>query len=112
VAKKRQQTENLNQFSFDFSFNQTVETIDRLQAAMDLNEDQGAHDVDRTTTTAGDSGQGTQPGDDAARPAFSLSSERMEDHRPLGLQQPGEAAGNGQAGLPIWTTTVWGATCR
>ncbi|HHV7525066.1 TPA: DEAD/DEAH box helicase family protein [Burkholderia orbicola] len=93
MAKKRQPADDLNQFSFDFEFNETVDIIDSLQAQIDVDEDEGAQHAYRTNSAADDRGQNPQADDDPGGPAFALVSPAgLENPRPLGVQQPGETA--------------------
>lgn len=74
MARKRQSSENLNQLSFDFVFNEIVDTIERMQAKMDIDEREGADHTNQATAATGDRGQHPQTGDNRSDPPFSLVS--------------------------------------
>ncbi|MBA6105247.1 DEAD/DEAH box helicase family protein [Pseudomonas monteilii] len=104
MARRRQASENLDQFSFDFTFNQTLDIIQALEADLDDDEDQGVPHADRTTTTAGNRLEGAQGRDNASTSELSVVQPAgLEDSRPLGVQQSGspDRPGNGGRSDPV-----------
>ena len=59
----------------------------------------GARNDNRKSTTALDSGDDTQAGNDASRPTFTGQLSGMENLGPLGVQRPGETEGIGDTGF-------------
>ncbi|QTF59154.1 DEAD/DEAH box helicase family protein (plasmid) [Stutzerimonas frequens] len=100
MARRKQPPENQDQFTFDFTFNQTIETIDALQAEMDSDDETGvANYADRPTPTTGTRSESPAERNTASSPEFSLVQPAgVEDPRPLGIQQPARAAGLGGSG--------------
>lgn len=98
--KKRAAQPPSQQLGFDFSFNETIETIARINedaASEQPDEPQGAKDAGRPTQTTGPREAGPGQRDDffgaglrAAAPAG------LEDSGPLGVQLAGEADSPGQ----------------
>lgn len=110
MAKKRQQADNLDQFTFDFAFHENINTIEGLQAEIDVDENEGADHVFHTTAI-GDSSPTSENNDNRSGPPFALvSSTRMENSRSVGIQQSGQVAELGSTGRSDLTGAPSGTT--
>ncbi len=94
MARTRKPVSELNQLSFDFSFNETIDTIEQLQRDMDVDEEQESINDHQTTRAVGGSSEDSETNDHRGRlPVSRLSSAGLENSGSLGSQQPGEAEG-------------------
>jgi len=102
MKKRAAQPQNDLQLGFDFSFNETITTIERINAdaASDkIDEPQGVSNAGRTTQTTGLRQASPQLGTDLfSSPMPGDPPARLDDPRPLGVQLAGEADGSGEAG--------------
>ncbi len=100
MARKKNGNNDVNQLGFDFLFNQTIDTVERLQSEQDTDDGQKGVDHDsRTTAAAGNRSENSQAGNAASSEAITvIPSTRMEDSRPVGIQHPGETTGAGSEG--------------
>ena len=89
--KRRQTPENQGQMTFDFAFQETVNTIEDLQAGLDSDEDQGDRHYDHQPNTApGNLRTSPEPTDTRIDPPVAVvQSPRLEDSGSLGAEQPG-----------------------
>src|SRR5438105_3380146 len=95
MARRRVGTGSTDQMAFDFAFNETAETIERLQA----NNDEGAAHADNIDAATGPRSQDLDAGDAGGGSALSVvPPSGMEDPGSLGSQQSAKAEGLGGAG--------------
>lgn len=100
MARRRATTLNADQFAFDFNFNQTMDTIEALDAQVDLDDEQpGESTHDHQRATLGSSSASTVAGDDGRNSQIAVVQPgRLEDPRSLGDELSGQAASAGEGG--------------
>lgn len=86
--------------TFDFAFQETVDTIEDLQAGLDSDEDQGDRHYDHQSNTApGNLSASPEPADTRIDPPVAVvQPPRLEDSRPLGSEQSRTPQVSGAAG--------------
>jgi len=92
-----------NQMSFEFAFEDTLDTIDRIKVDVDQDEDlplfsQGAQNADRTNETLGTREDRSETGDAQLGEQAAVQPLRLEDSGPLGVQQSRPTEGAGESG--------------
>lgn len=109
--KRRQTPENQGQMTFDFAFQETVNTIEDLQAGLDSDDDQGDRHYDHQPNTApGNLRTGPEPTDTRIDPPVAVvQSPRLEDSGSLGAEQPGTPQGDGASGRAATAQPAIGA---
>ncbi|EGB99687.2 helicase [Pseudomonas putida] len=109
--KRRQTPENQGQMTFDFAFQETVNTIEDLQAGLDSDEDQGDRHYDHQPNTApGNLRTSPEPTDTRIDPPVAVvQSPRLEDSGSLGAEQPGTPQGDGASGRAATAQPAIGA---
>ncbi|MEB0221359.1 DEAD/DEAH box helicase family protein [Pseudomonas sp. AB12(2023)] len=99
LARRRTTNPNQDQFTFDFGFQNTLDTIEALQADVDNDDESGDSYADERTTALGASSQGPESRHTPGGTEFPLiQSSRLENSGSLGIQQPPKVESTGGRG--------------
>ncbi|MFC3110906.1 hypothetical protein ACFQAT_28670 [Undibacterium arcticum] len=102
----------IEQLGFDFEFNETIATIERIQDDAIRDDDliQGENDAGRTNATAGRGQASTDFINGASDRAKTVQPAGLEDRGSMGDELPGAAAQAGERGGNGASEPIVGAT--